>query len=81
MIKVNDKTRITKSAYGWDIQILKGEGDAERWTTRYYYSTLACAVNGAINMNMSNRKPVNIEEVELFIKSEVMKTLSKLEVL
>ncbi|MEG0151643.1 MAG: hypothetical protein RR744_00490 [Cellulosilyticaceae bacterium] len=79
-ISINEKTRIVKSSLGWDIQVLKGEGENAKWTTKYYYATLLSAVKSAFDMNISGRKNVNIDDVDRFVTEELKKFINTMEV-
>lgn len=79
-IKINEKTRIAKTANGWDIQFLIGEDGKERWISKYYYTNLLSALKSAFNLNISGRKNVDIDKVEKFVEDELKKFLDNIEV-
>lgn len=79
-IIINDKTRIAKTPNGWDIQILVGEGESQRWLSKYYYTNIISALKSAFNMGLSGRKNVDINKVDKFIEEELKKFIDNMEV-
>lgn len=79
-IKINDTTRIAKTPNGWDIQFLIGDGEKERWISKYYYTNLLSAIKSVFNLGISGRKNVDIDKVDNFIEEELKKFINNMEV-